>query len=98
MRNFIPCTDCGKKAQWSYMPGKENYCDIHVPRGCSCNRELKDGIDIESKEAEDPANYYEPVDSQGRKYPCCEFHEITDECHNDKKLVDFGWEVYFEEH
>jgi hypothetical protein len=37
MKEYIPCCICGKKALWSYMPGREDYCDNCVPRGCSCN-------------------------------------------------------------
>lgn len=39
MNTFIPCFICGCKAKWSYTPGKEYFCDEHVPRGCSCNHE-----------------------------------------------------------
>ena len=35
----IKCDKCNNFAQWFYMPsdGEGNYCDKHVPRGCSCN-------------------------------------------------------------
>ena len=37
MKLWIPCIVCGRKATWSYMPDSSNYCDSHVPKGCSCN-------------------------------------------------------------
>lgn len=98
MKNFIPCIVCGKKATWSYMPGIENYCDKHVGRGCSCNMELKEGIDHESEAAKDPANYIEIFDGRGRRLPCCEYSEISEECHNESALVKQGWEAYYEQH
>ena len=55
---YVPCVICGKKATWSYMPSDENYCDDHVPRGCSCNCNEKGA---------------EELDEQGRKKPCCEY-------------------------
>jgi hypothetical protein len=63
------CEDCNRIAVWSYMPGEENFCDIHVPRGCSCNMEPIDG-DYENLEE---SNWEEKLDDQGRKYPCCEY-------------------------
>lgn len=75
------CYECGELAQWYYLPGggdpKEDYfCDNCVPRGCSCNKELKEGIEelIDGNQIiNPPEDFYEPVDEQGRKYPCCEF-------------------------
>ena len=58
------------------MSGWEDACDQCVPRGCSCNDELKDGIDLHSPEAQDPKSYYQELDEQGRKYPCCEWSNI----------------------
>lgn len=63
---------CGKPATWAYMPGEEVACDACVPRGCSCNEEPVDG----DPENSDPANWVEPVDEQGRKYPCTEWAEL----------------------
>ena len=77
-----------KKAYWSYMPGFENYCEKCVPRGCSCNKELKDGVDYDSPEAENPENYIEKLDNQGRKIPCCEYSEINEEDHIDFDLIN----------
>jgi hypothetical protein len=94
---FIPCIECGAKACWSYMPGMENYCDKHVPRGCSCNSKLKDGIDYDSPEAENPDNYIEELDEQGRRYPCCEYSEIFEECHADEEYVKAILDSYAEQ-
>lgn len=98
MKTFIPCIVCGRKADWFYMPGSESYCDNHVPRGCSCNAELKEGIDIDSEEATNHANYYEPVDDQGRKYPCCEYSKIDPSFHDNKEFVEHVWENYYKNH
>lgn len=78
-----PKCDCGKKPSWLYMPGHNQdsndfYCDDCVPRGCSCNIEPRDG-DIDNS---DPDNWYEPVDEQGRRFPCCEFFYL------DKDLLE----------
>lgn len=93
---YIPCTICGKKADWTYMPGIENYCDKCVPRGCSCNNDLKEGIDYDSKEAELPENYIEKLDEKGRRLPCCEFWEITEESHNNLDHIEDGWKSFYE--
>ena len=37
MKLWIPCIVCGRKATWSYMPSNDNYCEGHVPKGCSCS-------------------------------------------------------------
>ena len=66
------CFKCEKPAVWSYMPGQESACDKHVPRGCSCNMEPKDG----DWESTDLSNYEEPIDEQGRKFPCCEWMKL----------------------
>ena len=70
--------DCGKIATWLYMPSysgpqhNDFYCDECVPRGCSCNLECKDGnCDNQATD-----NWYQPIDEQGRKYPCCEYFYI----------------------
>jgi hypothetical protein len=71
---------CGKtpKEGWYYMPSTGDnvdyfYCDDCVPRGCSCNQDLKEGIDYESEEAKKPENWIDMVDDKGRKLPCCEY-------------------------
>ncbi len=66
------CDICNKKAIWFYMPGKEQYCDECVPRGCSCNIEPKDG-DYDNL---DPKNWVEELDNEGREYPCCEYWKL----------------------
>lgn len=63
------CFKCGHKAVWYYMPDDRHdepgynraskyYCETHVSRGCSCNMN-DDGT--------------QPVDDNGREYPCCEY-------------------------
>lgn len=71
---------CGKIATWMYMPSgelseKDSYkCDNCVPRGCSCCWVPKDDIDVFDDIAmSNPENYYEELDNQGRKLPCCEW-------------------------
>jgi hypothetical protein len=93
---FIPCTICGKKAEWVYMPGTGNYCDKCVPRGCSCNINLKDGIDYDSEEAKLPENYVEKLDEKGRRYPCCEYWELTEDSHQDMDHIKDAWTAYYE--
>ena len=72
--------DCGKVAVWLYLPSysgeqiNDFYCDICVPRGCSCNMEPTDG----NPDNLDLDNWKEPLDEQGRKFPCCEFSYIGD--------------------
>jgi len=83
MKNYIPCIVCGEKADWSYMPGGEDYCEKHVPRGCTCNLE-EDGS--------------EELDDNGRRFPCCEYMGISPELHNDEEIVQTGWDKYYEEH
>jgi hypothetical protein len=65
-------TGCNQKATWFYAPGTDGdrRCDKHVPRGCTCNQEPVDG----DYDNEDPANWQEPTDELGRKYPCCEWY------------------------
>lgn len=90
------CLKCGGKAEWYYMPGDEldNYCDSCVPRGCSCNRELKPEIEafidfwfdkkvlsIPDEQCyneliNDPNNWIEVLDEQGRLLPCVEFDRL----------------------
>jgi hypothetical protein len=61
------CSVCGAKAVWEYMPadGIGEYCDQHVPRGCSCNR----SFNPETDDWDGP----EPRDESGRLQPCCEY-------------------------
>ena len=83
MKLFIPCIVCGKKAKWSYMPSTENYCDNHVPRGCSCNHD-EDGTDT--------------LDEQGRKQPCCEYFIIHEPEHDNEQRLREDWEEYYKIH
>lgn len=79
MQENLPCFDCGKSAKWLYMPASEKIteaerwkCDKHVPRGCSCNSYPVD----DNPDNDDPENWQEEVDEQGRKFPCCEWEEL----------------------
>lgn len=76
------CFKCGKPATWYYAPGKEEdiACDDCVPRGCSCNWELKPGVkEINYGEGNKEEDYYEPVDELGRKYPCIEWMRFDED-------------------
>jgi hypothetical protein len=55
------CDKCQSLAVWLYMPSATggSRCDLHVPRGCSCNINPDTGI--------------EDVDERGRFLPCCEW-------------------------
>ena len=69
--------DCGKDAIWIYMPYNPNitnpyYCDDCVPRGCTCNKEPKDG----NWDNLDESNWIQPKDEKGREYPCVEFEHL----------------------
>lgn len=59
--NKHKCHKCDSMAIWFYAPHKKEnyYCDVHVPRGCSCNI--------------NPDTLEEDLDEQGRLYPCCEY-------------------------
>lgn len=74
MSNKEFCKKCGAVAVWLYMPGTSTYCDDCVPRGCSCNLRPKDNLTEE--ELDNPNNWYELRDEQGKLLPCCEFEEI----------------------
>lgn len=79
------------------------YCDDCVPRGCSCNQyhinEFNDEDDLENKiywnsdlteftkEKTLKSIYYEPVDKQGRQYPCCEF-DYNEDGYDYDNLID----------
>ena len=78
---YIKCK-CGKIAVWCYMPGEKDCfcCDDCVPRGCSCNIELKDELvtdDLTQEQYEelykDKNNLVEQRDDKNRKRPCCEW-------------------------
>jgi len=67
------CCKCSAIATWYYMPDSTNpnraYCDDCVPRGCSCNSVPKD----DNWDSEDPDNWEQELDEQGRELPCCEY-------------------------
>lgn len=80
------CLKCGKipKRGWYYMPDTQDsidyfYCDNCVPRGCSCNMELNEGISYNSKEATDPNNYHALLDKKNRELPCCEYFFVKND-------------------
>jgi len=96
------CIDCGNTVKgkgWLYMPASSPdpvdyyYCDNCVPRGCSCNMELKEGIDYDSIEAENFDNYFEPLDEKGRKYPCCEYFLVDNEF-EVKQVMPVEWDQF----
>lgn len=60
-----------RMATWAYMPGTGNYCDVCVPRGCSCTMEPENG-DYENPDAK----WVYALDTLGRKIPCCEYSQI----------------------
>jgi hypothetical protein len=61
-------------------------CQNCVPRGCSCNEELNEGIALDSKEAEDPQNYHQKLDERGRKYPCVEYWFVDNEFEKEQRV------------
>lgn len=89
------CSCCDKIATWSYIPsgsGRRNFCNDHVPRGCTCNvyniKEFTDSIPSEnvmwwskdddlntdgSLTRKEDSFYYEELDENGKRFPCCEF-------------------------
>ena len=74
------CEVCHQSlAEWFYMPFSDPdrpsaFCDECVPRGCSCNLDLKDDSMWDDEEYQkDPKNWVEELDEKGRRYPCCEF-------------------------
>jgi hypothetical protein len=73
---------CGKIATWLYMPAEEDWfcCDDCVPRGCSCNVDLKEEFFTDDLTQEkydelckDENNLEELFDDKGRQFPCCEW-------------------------
>jgi hypothetical protein len=88
---FNRCHVCHwRRSVWFYMPGMDNACEECVPRGCSCNREIKP--EFEEEYTEDMANgirnpkwdisdkelFYDVTDEKGRKMPCCEWHYVNE--------------------
>ena len=87
------CIKCKKIPEegWLYMPDDGDnidifYCDDCVPRGCSCQRELKEGIDWDSKEVENDNNYVDGLDELGRKLPCVEFMPDDNDFPTEQRL------------
>lgn len=87
------CDTCAKEiAVWAYMPGKSDFCENCVPRGCSCNTEITPehpgaeteygnmGINPPEKNFKwiDEGMVWIPTDELGREYPCCEFSYYED--------------------
>lgn len=49
--------ECGKVAQWIYMPGSSQYyCDNCVSRGCNCNHEHVYNNDLQEESADITTN------------------------------------------
>lgn len=74
------CNKCRNKAVWCYLPNEDVgfFCEIHVPRSCSCQLVLKKDVqEILSRDGEilNPDSDFEPAkDELGRDLPCCEYH------------------------
>lgn len=85
---------CKNLATWQYMPSSSNpdydyFCELCVPRGCSCNNHhIEDGDNIAEGDVfehpEEDGSWkwlienveWCYIDSQGRELPCIEFwHE-----------------------
>jgi len=69
------CRRCDKMAVWLYMPGPlgTEYCDDHVPRGCSCNLVPPSGFELPDEGDWDSSDWIEDTDEQGKLLPCCEY-------------------------
>jgi len=87
------CVLCNKTPDkgWYYIASTDDnidyfYCDDCVPRGCSCRKELKNDIDINSKEAKDPKSYHDRLDASGRKLPCVEFSFVDNDFEIKQRL------------
>jgi hypothetical protein len=87
------CIKCkvAPKFGWVYMPDTGDevdyfFCDECVPRGCSCNDDLKEGIDIDSTEATLAENYVERRDERGRLYPCCEYFYVENDFSKPQRM------------
>jgi len=97
MKNKIykwKCVSCGciPEEGWYYFPETKEkvdyfYCDNCVPRGCSCQKELKNGIDWKSEEATKSENYHDLLDKKGRKLPCVEFWFEKNEWEEKQRLL-----------
>ena len=80
---MLKCSICNHKANWIRMSAREGeelfWCDDCVPRGCSC-QEDEDGK--------------QPLDEQGRQYPCCEYNILTEDDHEDMANLEWDEEIY----
>ncbi len=79
---------CSKLAIW-WQPTRDYYpyfCDDCVPRGCSCNFDLKEGKDPSS---ENEGDYFEVLDESERKKPCIEYFYDIDGFNAQKDEVEF---------
>ena len=90
--------ECGKIAQWMYMPSGNVHCDNCVPRGCSCMREFKPGV-VELTDNSgciiNPASDYQDIlDELGRKVPCIEYSYDKDGFDEDDSPVDILTQQY----
>lgn len=71
---------CGQKAVWIYMPDSTVACDDCVPRGCSCQEKLKDGVEpiFENDILINAESDFEPtLDDDGKMLPCVEWDELV---------------------
>lgn len=91
------CLNCSKIAVWCYVPsGIYFYCDVHVPRGCTCNNNyvntdgksygMEGELDLPPTDSKDwkwleEGKSWCYVDEQGRELPCCEY-----------EFYESGWE------
>lgn len=81
----IWCSYCLRNiATWWYAPhydGKDDFSDFYcgdcVPRGCSCNSELKAGLDYihdsDGNTINPESDYDYSLEADGRKSPCIEY-------------------------
>ena len=77
------CSNCGKFATYSYMPGKEYYCYDCLPKGCSCNNESFFEEEIEEQKKE----YIEKIEN-GEKYFLLDFGSIQMHYGKETKITD----------
>lgn len=75
MSDLAKCQVCGAQAVWELAPADSfgEFCDEHVPRGCSCNVIYR-GPDEEPRYDEQGLPIQEQErDERGRLLPCCEY-------------------------
>jgi hypothetical protein len=96
--NLRKC-ECGKLAQWLYMPYSELkhdpfFCDECVPRGCECqNRYVREpDLDDDDLPTADDLPFkwivfgksWKHVDDKGRDIPCVEY-DYSEEGYNENE-------------